>query len=148
MSKLPWVDTVAIGRSSYYIEFTNGRLAWSDLCDELEDAIDDDDEHDGAADQFKVSMACAQWVSIHDLRYTHNTISDMFWDRSQSIYYLRSELEDDERVLHDVPYIRAWKDEDGVWWSEDDRRLWAFKSAGSQSSTGPAEMDEELRTFG
>lgn len=70
-------------------------------------------------------------LDTSEIRYTQNSISQYFPNfDNYSVYDLDEDLRDGQVDIEDIPYIRVVEDEDGYYWSLDNRRLWAFKEAG------------------
>lgn len=82
-------------------------------------------------------------VDLDDVRYTQQSINDVFSD-GRPVRNMIADLLQDNLWVMEVPVIRVVQDE-GVYWSLDNRRLYAFKQAGLESI--PAQIIPATREY-
>ncbi|KAJ3287409.1 hypothetical protein HK104_008630 [Borealophlyctis nickersoniae] len=109
------VKDVVLGPDGrYFVKSANGRMFWR------------------TSNSFTNSIHCRRHLDPSEIRYTQRSISQYFSDEDYgTIFDLEYALrwgELDAEV--EVDPIRVVWDE-GVWWSLDNRRLWAFKESES-----------------
>lgn len=138
----------------YFVKFEDGGIWWGSLNSNVNELLESNDPPKRlilgcGGDYFAFSSggvnACAWRVdktlerdlgfpslAPDDIRYTQKSIGQSFADRDNyTIYDLAHDLacgSIDANV--DIPAIRVVQDEDGAYWSLDNRRLWAFNQAG------------------
>jgi len=102
--------------SNYF--FSSGKKVFCKGSESFEDAIFDEYDHH---------------VLTSDARYLHTSINFVFTD-GRTIYSLASKLAEGKIGVDEVPTIRVvceeTYDDRTLYWSMDNRRLWAFKAAG------------------
>ena len=74
-------------------------------------------------------------VDPKDLRFTQDSIGSNFQKpyRYLSLEEARENIERGVMKSEDFPPIGVYKDEQGMMWSKDNRRLWVFRKAGLTS---------------
>ncbi|KAJ3295468.1 hypothetical protein HK104_002657 [Borealophlyctis nickersoniae] len=106
-------DVVLGPDGTYFVKSANGRMFWR------------------VSNSFTNSIHRHRHLDPSEIRYTQRSISRYFSDEDYgTIYDLEDTLRWGQLDEDDVDPIRVVWHED-VWWSLDNRRLWAFKEADS-----------------
>ncbi|KAJ1567573.1 hypothetical protein HK096_009413, partial [Nowakowskiella sp. JEL0078] len=141
--------------SAYFIMFQNRSYSWYSDDDCFDEAMEDASNHNGidfvrlapddssiyyvkygdgtsawnVSDDFSRAASSTKHIKTSQIRYTQDSISKYFQD-GRSVKKLVKHLKNESVSVYDIPYIECFVDENGIWWSNDNRRLWAFKEAG------------------
>ncbi|KAJ3121703.1 hypothetical protein HK098_003466 [Nowakowskiella sp. JEL0407] len=140
---------------TYFIMFDDDFYVWFSEDKYFNQAIEEADEHGGVdfvrlapdnplihfvryrdgtsvwkvSEEFSRAASCAIFVKTSLIRYTRDSISP--WFRSgRSVEQLVKELVTGTVSVFEIPYIECYLDEKGIWWSNNNKRLWAYKEAG------------------
>ncbi|KAJ1557630.1 hypothetical protein HK096_006191, partial [Nowakowskiella sp. JEL0078] len=141
--------------SAYFVMFENGSYSWYSTDDDFDEAMEDASNRNGiyfvrlapddssiyyvkygdgtsvwsVSDDFSRAASCTKHIRISQIQYTQDSISQFFQD-GRSVKKLAKHLKNGSVSVYDIPYIECFVDENGIWWSNDNRRLWAFREAG------------------
>nr|ADE76795.1 unknown [Picea sitchensis] len=74
-------------------------------------------------------------VDPKDLRFTQTSIGSKFQSPYRHIFVERARENIEKGLMKsdEFPPIEVYKDEQGIMWSKDNRRLWVFRKAGLTS---------------
>ncbi|KAJ3082651.1 hypothetical protein HK102_001531 [Quaeritorhiza haematococci] len=165
---LPALEVVTMDDSGgYWVQFKDGSTWWDpsisvpaeDLIGDVEEVVlgskanyfcfHDDEEGSSSCSwngsfSFDVAMGGAN-LDPDEIRYTQKSISKYITGyEDYTIYDLADDLENGDVDVEDIDEIRVVKS-DNVYWSLDNRRLWAFKKA--ELETVPVKFVEPDKAF-
>lgn len=86
----------------------------------------------------------AEGLRVDDIRFTQWSIWDTFSNGSSVVETIRDLLEG-HITAEDVPPVDISRDQDGVWWSTSNRRLFVFKHCGIMPRLRIRPWDQEFQ---